>query len=317
MRAPRRFAGVVFFGLALVPATALAQNPQKPPKPPKPPPHSKRPLLPPGAGGHGQGTAGRTELPVPAVGGGTGSPTSAVVLAAWLDDAETLAPGAATIGLSIGRAESLDGGETDAPVVNAAVGVSSRLQLSGSLPFYWASYNDGYAASGRGNTYLAAKAKIMDPNQHKVGLAVAPMLEILSDASVSDTSLGLSRVNWALPVSVQVTRGLTRVFATTGYFSRGAVFLAGALERALSPRVTVTGALSYMHTTGATATSDLSGLSRSRLDATASLMVRVSPSLFVSGAAGRTISSLDQNGATLLASANISYAFSRAPRAQP
>jgi hypothetical protein len=294
----------------LVPATALAQ------KPPKPPPHSKRPPLPPGAKGHGQGTAGRTELPVPAVGGGTGSPTSAVILAAWLDDAETLAPGAATIGLSIGRAESLDGGETDAPVVNAAVGVSSRLQLSVSLPFYWASYNDGYNASGLGNTYVAAKVKLVDPNQHAVGLAVAPMLEILSDAAVSDTTLGLSRVNWALPVSVQVTRGPTRVFATTGYFSRGAVFLAGALERALSQRVTLTGALSYMHATGTTATSDLNGLSRSRLDATASVTVRVSPSLFVSGAAGRTISSLDQNGATLLASANISYAFSRT-RPQP
>jgi hypothetical protein len=71
-----------------------------------------------------------------------------------------------------------------------------------------------------------------------------------------------------------------------------------------------------MHATGTTATSDLSGLGRSRLDVTASLTVRVSPSLFVSGAAGRTISSLDQNGATLLASANISYTFSRA-RAQP
>ncbi|HXB56667.1 MAG TPA: hypothetical protein VN461_18000 [Vicinamibacteria bacterium] len=253
---------------------------------------------------------------MPAVGGGTGSPTSAVILAAWLDDAETLAPGAATIGLSIGRAESLDGGETDAPVVNAAVGVSSRLQLSVSLPFYWASYNDGYNASGLGNTYVAAKVKLVDPNQHAVGLAVAPMLEILSDAAVSDTTLGLSRVNWALPVSVQVTRGPTRVFATTGYFSRGAVFLAGALERALSQRVTLTGALSYMHATGTTATSDLNGLSRSRLDATASVTVRVSPSLFVSGAAGRTISSLDQNGATLLASANISYAFSRT-RPQP
>src|SRR5258708_5743052 len=189
MRSAMGFARAALCGVVLVPATALADKPASPPG------QSKRPPLPPGAGGHGQGTAGRTELPVPAVGGGTGSPTSAVVLAAWLDDAETLAPGAATIGLSIGRSESLDGGETDAPVFNAAVGVSSRLQLSGSLPFYWASYNDGYQASGRGNTYVAAKVKVADPNQHSVGIAVAPVLDILSDAALSDTTLGLSRVD--------------------------------------------------------------------------------------------------------------------------
>src|SRR5206468_11627350 len=147
---------------------------------------SKRPALPPGAGGHGRGTGGRTELPLPGLGGGTGSPTSAIVLAAWLDDAETLAPGEAMVGLSVGRSESLDGGETDAPVVGAAIGVSSRVQLSGSLPRYSARYDDGYQASGRGNTYLACKVKGLDPGGHRVGLAVAPVLEVLSEASVSD-----------------------------------------------------------------------------------------------------------------------------------
>ncbi len=291
----------------LVPRTALGQ--QGPP-----PGQSKRPPLPPGAGGHGRGTAGRTDLPVPAVGGGTGSPTSAIVLASWLDDADTLAPGDATIGLSIGRSESLDGGETDAPVFDAAVGVSSRVQLSGSLPHYWASYDDGYQSSGRGNTYLACKVKVVDPNHHLVGLAAGPVLEVLSEASVSDTTLGLSRVNWALPVSVQAGNGRVRGFATAGYFSRGAVFLAGALERAVSPRVTLTGALSYLHATSPSETSDLAGLGRSRVDATGSVFVRLSPSLSLAGAVGRTISSLDQNGAKLLASANISYVFKLAGR---
>lgn len=282
----------------LAPGTALGQ-----------PGKSKRPPLAPGAGGHGRGTGGRTELPLPAVGGGTGSPTSTIVLAAWLDDAETLAPGEAMVGLSFGRSESLDGGETDAPVFGAAIGVSSRVQLSGSLPHYWASYDDGYEASGRGNTYLACKVKVVDPSRHRVGLAVGPVLEILGDASLSDTTLGLSRVNWALPVSAQVGKGRLRGFATAGYFSRGAVFLAGALERAVSTRVSVTGALSYMHATGPSEASDLAGLARSRLDLTGSVFVRLSPSLSVAGAAGRTISSLDQNGATLLASASISYGF--------
>jgi hypothetical protein len=254
-------------------------------------------------------------LPAPAVGGGSGSPTSAITLASWLDDAETLAPGAFTVSLSIGRAESPDGGETDLPL-DAAVGVSSRVQVSASLPYYWASYNDGYQASGRGNTYLACKVKLADPHQHTVGLAVAPMLEVLSDASVSDPTLGLSRVNWALPVSVQAGLGGGRLFGTAGYFSRGAIFLAGALEHGVGGRTTLTGALSYMYDTSRSDTSDLTGLGRSRLDATVSAAVRLRPSLFAFGAVGRTISSLDQNGAKLLASAGISYSFSPA-RPQP
>ncbi len=307
MNVARACTCAAFFCAVLLPSTAFGQ-------PSTPPGKSKRPPLPPGAGGHGRGTYGRTELPLPAVGGGTGSPSSTAVLASWLDDAETLASGEAAIGLSIGRSESLDGGETDAPVFDAAVGVSSRVQLSVSLPHYWASYDDGYEASGRGNTYLACKVKVLDPNRHRVGLAVAPVLEVLSDASLSDETLGLSRVNWAFPVSVQVGNGRTRGFATAGYFSRGALFLAGALERAVSSRVSLTGALSYIHATSPSETSDLAGLARSRLDATGSVYVRLSPSLSVAGAAGRTISSLDQNGAKVLASASISYVFRLAGR---
>jgi len=196
-------------------------------------------------------------------------------------------------------------------VLDAAVGLTSRVQLSGSLPYYRASYDDGYESSGRGNTYLACKVRLLDASRRSWGLAVAPVLEILSDASVSDSTLGLSRVNWALPVSAQVGSGPWRGFGTAGYFSRGAVFLAGALERTVSPRVTLTGALSYMRATSTRETSDLTGLARSRLDATGSVFVRLSPSWSVAGAVGRTISSLDQNGAKLLASANVGYAFKR------
>ncbi len=301
----RRWACMGLIGL-LGPATAFAEKPESPPR------QSKRPPLPPGSGGRGRGTGGRTQLPRPALGGGTGSPAGAAFLASWLDDAETLGRGDVTLGLSVGRSESPDGGETDAPVFFGAAGVASRVQLSASIPYYRASYDDGYTSSGLGNTYLACKVKLLDPGTHSVGLAVSPVLEVLSDASLSDTTLGLSRVNWALPVSIQAGRGATRALASAGYFSRGAVFLAGGLERSVSARVTLTGGLSYMHATSVSETSDLAGLSRSRLDATAGVLVAISPALSVSGALGRTVSSLDQNGAKLLASASVSYTFSRA-----
>ncbi len=191
------------------------------------------------------------------------------------------------------------------------------MQLSGSLPYYQASYSDGYESSGLGNTSLAVKVKVIDPKEHTVGLAVAPLLEILSDASLADPTLGLSRVNWGLPVSVQVGRGNTRAFATTGYFSRGALFLAAALEQALSSKFILTGAISHMYATSTTDRSDLQGLSQSRTDLSGSVAWRVAPALWVAGSLGRTVSSLDQNGATLLASASISYSIAARKKPQP
>jgi len=275
-----------------------------------PPGQSKRPPLPPGAKGHG--TGGRTELPRPPTGGGTGSPAGAPFLAAWLDDAETLGAGEVAVGLSAGRSESLDGGETDAPVFFGAFGVAKRVHLSASLAYYRANYDDGYASNGLGNTYLACKVKLLDPATHTVGLAVGPVLEILSEASLSDETLGLSRVNWALPVSLQAGRGRIRALASAGYFSRGAVFVAAGVERSVSERVALTGALSYMRATRVRETSDLAGLSRSRVDLTAGALAALSPRVSVSGALGRTVSSLDQNGAKLLASVSVSYSFSGA-----
>ena len=90
--------------------------------------------------------------------------------------------------------------------------------------------------------------------------------------------------------------------------------LAAGLEQSVSARVALNVALSYMYATSVSETSDLAGLSRSRLDASAGVLVALTPVLSVSGALGRTVSSLDQNGATLLASASISYTFGRGRR---
>jgi hypothetical protein len=155
------------------------------------------------------------------------------------------------------------------------------------------------------------KAKLLDPGAHTVGVAISPLLEVLSEASLSDETLGLSRVNWALPVSVETTRGPTRLLASAGYFSRGAVFVAGGLERSVSERVALTGSLSLMHATSVEPTSDLAELSRSRVDASVGFVVAPSPSWSVSAAIGRTVSSLDQNGSKLLASVSVGYLFAR------
>jgi len=268
----------------LAPNSAAAQRPTRPPRNPKKPPST--------------GTAGRTQLP-------------ARSFAAWLEDADTLEPGSVSMGLSVGRWESLDGGETDGPVFDAAAGVTPRIQVSASIPYYRASYSDGFAAQGLGDTYLAAKVQLLDAGEYGVGIAVLPIVEILSEAAVSDTTLGLSRVNWGIPVSVQVGSDETRAYGTAGYFSRGAVFGGAALERAISERVTLAATLTYTHATRTNAASDLAGLSRSRTDAAGGVYFRISRAVTISAGAGRTVSAMDQNGARLTANAGISILMSR------
>jgi hypothetical protein len=267
----------------LLGAQSAAAQGRRPPRNPKKPP--------------GAGTSGRTQIPV----------ATGTALPAWLDDAETLDAKSASVELSVGRWSAVDGGETYGPVLDVGVGATSWLQLGATLPYYRAKYDDGYKASGLGDSYFLAKVQLFDPSEYAVGLSIQPLVEVLSQASVSDSTLGLTRVNWGLPVSVQVgneeTR--TRAYATAGYFSRHTVFAGGAVEKDLLSALTLGASVSYSYATQTAAASDLAGLSRSRTDVGVFLYVSVTPQVTLFGDIGRTVSRLDQNGARLIASAGI------------
>jgi hypothetical protein len=270
-------------------APAFAQNPNgRPSRTPRPTNSKKK-----------TGTGGRTALPI------------GVVLASGLDDADTLEPGRVNIGFSVGRWSSLDGGQSDVPAVELSAGVVRGVQVSASVPYARAAYSDGFRSAGLGDSYFVAKVRLIDPAKHAIGLAISPTLEVLSKTAVSDTTLGLSRTNFALPVSIGVDRDGFRAYGTAGYFSRGAVSLGGALERSVRDRVTLVGTLTYSHTTKALSASDLRDLGRSRTDAAGGVYFSLTPAVTVSGSLGRTISRLDQNGARLIATAGITIATGR------
>ena len=251
----------------------------------------------------GTGTAGRTDLPIDAQ-------------PAWLDDVDTLDPGTASLELSVNRWSTSDGGQTDGPVLDLAVGLTSQIQLSVSLPHYSARYTDGYSASGRGDSYLALKVQLLDPSDHRIGVSVEPLVEVLSDAAVSDPTLGLSRVNWGVPITFQIGSDdtKTRAYTTAGYFSRHAAFWGGAVEYDASSAVTVIGTAMFSTATKRNASSDLLGLSGSRTDATGMMYVSVTKTVSFFGALGRTISNRDQNGARLIASVGVRVETTRHPK---
>jgi len=226
----------------------------------------------------------------------------------WLDDA-TISPtgqGWGTFGIGYTRAPF--GDQWDAPSVDAGIGVSPRLQLAITAPFSKLTYSDGTAHRGMGDMYAAAKLGILDPTAtgRTFGIAVVPVVEFLSAGSVPE---GGSRVHWALPVSLEKRFSALRTYGTLGYFSRGSVFLAGALEVPLGSKVTATGTLSHSRSLKDDPLSDALDLERSRSDFSAGAVYFFTPTATFYGSVGRTISHLDANGSSFNVAAGVSFGF--------
>jgi hypothetical protein len=230
----------------------------------------------------------------------------------WLDDASILGPGDAWTSISFGHYRSLGGVQTDFPVVDAGIGVSRRAQFGISVPYYRLHFADGTHIGGLGDVVFSGKVMLIDPAdaKHAVGIAVSPVFEFSGDPLP-----GSPNITWAAPVSVELRAPGYRLFASSGYFSRGAFFGSGAVEVPVSDRVVATGALSVMRSLNENAAADAIGLSKSRADVTASAAYFVTPSIAIFGGTGRTIGNRDGTGTTLLLNVGVSLTF--APRIGP
>jgi hypothetical protein len=226
---------------------------------------------------------------------------------AWLDDATVVDPNQGYASISVGHFRALGGRQTDFPIVDAALGVLPRVQIGVSVPYYRLNFLDGSRASGLGDVYLSAKVNLIDPAATKngFGLAVIPLAEVLSD----EDPISGDRFYWGLPIGVEWRRAKYRVYGSTGYFSRGAVFGSGAVEVPLTERVVATGALVHTRALNDDPAADFIGLSKARTDVTGGAAFILTPSVVAFGSVGRTISTLDANGASLMVSAGVSVSF--------
>jgi len=232
----------------------------------------------------------------------------------WLEDADTMEAKAVVVSVSTGRWVGMTGAQWDAPVAELAVGVTDWFRLSGSVPYYTAHYDDGFTSHGRGDAYFTAKFRLVDGWEHPVGVAIAPMLEVLSDLAVSDPTLNLNRVNWALPLCLEHNWEKTRVYASIGYFSRGAGFVGGAFEGRVSEWLTMSASVNFtrsMHTLES-ATQDV--LSRNRFDGAVTASFTLAPRVGLYVSAGRTLSTLDQNGCKLALGTGLSVTLGGKPQ---
>jgi hypothetical protein len=231
----------------------------------------------------------------------------------WLDDATVLGEGKGWTTIGAGYSRALFGHQWDAPSVDAGIGLGKHLQIAVNAPFSRVAYTDGSSLRGLGDAYVVAKIGLVDPEAsgRTFGIALAPMLEVLSSGSVR---VGEKRAYWALPVMFERRFSTLRVYGTAGYFSRGAAFGSGALELPLSSKVAVTGAVSHTRSVHSDPLSDARRLSPRRWDITGSATCALTSKATLFGSVGRTVSPLDENGSSLTLGAGLSLGFERVVR---
>jgi hypothetical protein len=259
------------------------------------------------AQGHGHG-GGKAPHAGPPASQQAPAGTGVRAFGVWLDDASVMPQGSGWVGLSVGHWRTALFRQTDVPTIDAGYGLSRRVQVGGSVPFYHASDPAGAPiGSGLGDVYLNAKLQIRPTSDtQRVGFAVIPVVEILGEADPDGR-----RTHWALPASLEIQGDGFRVYGTAGYFSRGALFASGALEVPLSERVVAFGSLTHSYSTKPDALAVAMGLNQQRSDVAGGASYVVTPSAIVFGSIGRTISRQDATSATLALNVGVSLVFQR------
>lgn len=267
------------------------------------------------AAGRGNGHNGGS-----AASGGSAGPTGTSSASAgvgfrqfgsWLDDASLVTPGDAWTSISFGHYRSIGGSQTDFPVADVGIGLTKRAQFGITVPYYRLHFLDGTTGGGVGDVFLSGKVIVIDPTirKRRVGVSVSPLIEMAQNPTP-----GHGAVAWAAPVNIEFRGSGYRVYGSTGYFSRGALFGSSALEAPLGDRVVVTGSLASMRSIENDPTADALGLSKARTDATISGAFFATETVAVFVGTGRTLGSARSGGTSRMVSGGVSFTFTRSAR---
>jgi hypothetical protein len=190
-------------------------------------------------------------------------------------------------------------------MLDLSYGVTDRVQLTASVPFYHANYS-GWTGRGVDDIYLGTKVAVIDPDvgDRRGGLAVTPVLEILSAEDDNGR-----RLHWALPISAEARSGAVRVYGSAGYFSRGAVFAGGAFEWTAAKATTITLSLSESTALQGDATIGLPGTGRHRLDIAVGVANTITSTMAGYVSVGRSLTSIDSGGTSLGLMAGVGWNF--------
>jgi hypothetical protein len=247
------------------------------------------------AQGKGKKSKAPSSSPLPTATSGA-SPLS------WVDDASLLAPGMMSLTVSTMRWSGADLSEVDFPIVDAAVGLTSRVQLGASVPRIVGSADGTGPVGGVGTSYITSKIALLNSRRKNVKLALAPMIKILGESAVQGLAPDQTRTQFGLPLSMEMTRGSARVFASTGFFWGGAWFAGGGAGVQATPRLGMSLSFSRAWTT-----TPLGGVSRDRHELSGGASYSLKPQISLFGSMGRTIATADENGAGTTISGGITF----------
>jgi hypothetical protein len=247
----------------------------------------------------------RSELSVPAAAVITGSSGGGTAPAAWLDDATILEPGSVSASISMLRWQGTDIHEVDVPVVDAAFGLADRVHVAVSVPRVIGSADPAGAAGGLGTSSFTAKIGLLDGRSHGLKLAAGPTLQVLSPGVVEALGPGQDRVQFGLPVSAEIGRGAVRVYASTGFFSSGVWFAGGGAGVRTSDRLLVSAGISRAWHRTDLQDEPLANRARNELSGAAAYAVR--PNVSVFGSVGKTLATLEENGAGTTIGGGVSF----------
>jgi len=287
MRTPTVLASAVLALAVSAPALAQGKSQQHKKNPPAPP--SRSDLAAPSG----------VSLPATAVAGPTPF--------AWVDDASLLEAGSVSIALSVARWQGGGISEVDVPIVDAAIGLTPRVHLTMSVPRVVGSEDPLGPVGGMGTSYFSAKIAALNDAKRGLKLSVAPTLEVLGSGVLQSTTAGERRAHFGLPVSVELDRGRARLYAGGGYFTRGVWFTGAGVGSRVNDKLFVSGGFS--RSWRGSDVPDVPLSDRDRKEITGSASYTITPQVSVYGALGRTLATLDENGAGTSLVGGVSFFF--------
>ena len=202
--------------------------------------------------------------------------------------------------ISTMRWSGTDLSEVNFPIVEASVGLAPRLQIGASVPHVVGSADGTGPVGGIGTSYIGSKIAVLT-GASGLKLAVSPVIEVIGEGAVQALAPGEGRTQFGLPVSMELGQGPARVFASTGFFSRGVWFAGGGVRVQATPTVGVSLSFTRSWANGST-----TGVSRDRQELSGGVSYFLRPQIGVYGALGRTIATTDDNGAGTTISGGVS-----------
>ena len=218
----------------------------------------------------------------------------------WLDDASLLEPGSVILTVSALRWSGSGLSEVNFPIVDMAFGLAKRVQFSATVPRVVNGPEGSGVVGGLGTSYFSTKIALISGPDLK--LAVSPLVEVLGSGAVQSLPEGASRYQLGVPVSVEATAGVARLFAATGFFTRGAWFAGGGVGFPLTSKMGAS-----VSVTRSWADSDVDGLQRNRNEVSGGVAYFLTEKVAVYGSMGHTIATSIENGAGMSVGGGITF----------